>query len=117
MQRFIFYRCHPVMKYIFLIATCILFSCKKDLSCESCIPGTTNTSNAKVVFTGPVEGDGCSWAVVINNTYYHAVTLSQNFQQDQLNVIVEYQLTNDHFNCGLSGIGYPIINLTKIKLQ
>ena len=116
MQRFILSRCHSVMKYIFLLAAFIFFSCKKDHSCASCIPGTYN-ANAKIVWTGPVEGDGCSWAVVINNTYYHAATLSQNFQQDQLNVIVEYQLTNDHFNCGLSGIGYPIINLTKIKLR
>ena len=104
------------MKYIFLLTACVLFSCKKERSCESCIPGTYN-SNAKIVWTGPVEADGCSWAVVINDIYYHAATLSPDFQHDQLNIFVEYQLTNDHFNCGLAGIGYPIINITKIRLQ
>jgi len=115
MQRFIPGICHAAMKYIFLLAACTLFSCKKDLSCESCIPGKYN-SNAKIIWTGPVEADGCSWAVVINDTYYHASALSQTFQKDQLNVVVEYQLTNDHFVCGLAGIGFPIIHINKIRL-
>ena len=113
MQRFILRECHEVMKYFFLLAAvCLLSSCTKDRSCESCIK-----SNAKIVWTGPVESDGCSWAIVINDTYYHAATLSPDFQQDQLNVIVEYQITTDRFICGIAGIGYPIINVTRIKRQ
>ena len=116
MQRFILSDCHEVMKYIFLLATCVFFSCKKDHSCESCIPGTYN-DNAKIVWTGSVETDGCNWAVVVNNIFYHAATLPSSFQHDQLDVTVKYQLTNDHFNCGIAGIGYPIIYIIKIKRQ
>ena len=117
MQRFITTRCHSVMKYIFLLAVVItFFSCKKDHSCELCnIPQTQ--SNATIVWTGPVETDGCSWAVVINNTYYHPHALSMDFQHDQLNVIVNYQLTNDHFICGIAGIGFPIITIISIRPQ
>ena|ERR1043165_1399067 len=116
MQRFILSRCQQIMKYFFLLTACILLSCKKDRSCESCIPGIYS-SNAKIIWTGPVEADGCSWAIVINNNYYHADTLYSDFQQDQLNVVVAYQLTTGHFNCGIAGSGYPVIHINKIRLQ
>jgi hypothetical protein len=116
MQRFVSGMCHPVMRYIFLLSASIFFSCKKDQSCESCIPGTYE-KNAKIVWTGPVEVDGCSWCLVIDNVSYHPANLAQNFQQDQLNVVVKYQLTSEHFICGLAGIGLPVINITKIRRQ
>ena len=117
MQRFILLGCQEIMKYFFLLAACLLlFACKKDRSCESCIPGIYS-SNAKIIWTGPVEADGCSWAIMINNNYYHADALSSDFQQDQLNVVVDYQLTTDHFNCGIAGSGYQIIHINKIRLQ
>ncbi|MEP6595398.1 MAG: hypothetical protein ABJA71_05600 [Ginsengibacter sp.] len=116
MQRFFSGSCHAIMKYIFLLTTCLFFSCKKDHSCEFCnIPATH--SNAKIVWTGPVETDGCSWSVVINNIYYHPNALSLDFQHDQLDVMVSYELTNDHFICGIASIGLPIIHITSIKLQ
>jgi hypothetical protein len=116
MQRFVWGICQAVMKYIFLLSACIFFSCKKDKSCESCLPETYN-SNAKILWTGPVEADGCSWAVMIDNVFYHPTNLAQSFQQDQLNVIIKYQLTSDHFICGIAGIGHPVINITTIRPQ
>jgi hypothetical protein len=68
-----------------------------------------------VAFTGPVEGDGCSWTIVINNTHYHPNNLSQNFQQNQLDVVVTYELTSDTFGCGIAGTGLPVIHIKSIK--
>ena len=105
------------MRYIFLLAVAGTFlSCKKDHSCELCNIPKTN-SNATIVWTGPLETDGCSWAIVINNTYYHPDVLPMDFQHDQLNVIVSYQLTNEHFICGIAGVGFPVITITSIRLQ
>jgi hypothetical protein len=108
------------MKYIFFLALCaFLFSCKKELSCESCIIPTTPavTANAKIIWTGPVETDGCNWAIVIDNNYYHPNTLSSDYQHDQLDVVVKYEPTTDHFICGIAGAGLPIIKIINIRPQ
>lgn len=117
MQRFIFTKCHLAMKYLFLLTACVLLSCKKDRSCESCIfPGSNNYFNAKIVWTGPLETDGCNWAIVINNIYYHPDTLALDLQRDQLNVIVSYQATQNRFICGIAGVGFPVIHITNIRI-
>ena len=103
------------MKYIFLISFWLFASCKKELSCDSCIPGTTNTSNAIVAFTGPVEGDGCSWTIVIDNVHYHPDMLSADFQHDQLNVNVTYELTKGFFGCGIANTKLTVIHIISIK--
>ena len=74
-------------------------------------------ANAKVVWTGPVETDGCDWTLQINDTFYHPETLSEDFQQDQLNVIVSYQATKGIFACGIAGNGLPIIQITSIRKE
>jgi len=106
------------MKYIFLFATCVLFACQKPILGDVNAPGSNNNSaNAKVVWTGPVETDGCGWTLQINDTFYHPETLSEDFQQDQLNVIVSYQATKGIFACGIAGNGLPIIQITSIRKE
>jgi len=104
------------MKNIFLIAACILFSCQKPILGDINAPGSNNNdANAKVVWTGAVETDGCGWALVINDAYYHPDSLPEAFHQDQLNVIVTYEATKAIFPCGVGGSGYPLIQIRSIK--
>ena len=75
------------------------------------------TANAKIIWTGPVEADGCSCALVIDNNYYHPINLSIDYQHDQMDVVVKYELTTEHFVCGIAGTGLPIIKIVTIRPQ
>ena len=103
------------MKTFILIAACILFSCQKPIPGDINAPGSNSEANAKVVWTGPVEADGCGWALLINDAYYHPDSLPAEFQQDQLNVIVTYEATKAIFPCGVAGNGFPLIQIRSIK--
>jgi hypothetical protein len=118
MQRFISVVCQKPMKYFILFVACVLISCQKTIPGESTDPGENNNDvKTKVIWTGPVETDGCGWTLLIDNTYYHPETLSEEFQQDQLNVIVSYQLTKGLFICGFAANRLLIINITSMRRE
>lgn len=102
------------MKLSFLVLLFLLFSCKKD---RSCVCNTeTGFKDATILYTGPVEGDGCDWVVKIgDDQYYHPDTLGSEFKQNELNVKICYKLATDKFHCGLAGIGMPVIHVLGIR--
>ncbi len=98
-----------------IIALLVLFlSCKKDKSCESC-----NTEagyvNAKIIYAGPIETDGCDWLIQIGDKYYRADQLDATFKQNELNVRICYETTTDKFICGIGALGIPIIHVIDVK--
>ena len=101
------------MKLIFLVIAFLLFSCKKDRSCEAC---NSRFKDAVILFSGPVEGDGCDWVVKTgNNQFYHPDMLANEFRENELNVRICYELTNEEFRCGIAGSVMPVIHILKIK--
>ena len=103
------------MKLSFLALLFLLFSCKKERSCEGCNTDT-GFKDATILFTGPVEGDGCDWVVKIgDNQYYHPDVLGPEFRQNELNVKICYELTNSEFRCGIRASAMPVIHVLKIK--
>ncbi len=103
------------MKYFLIALIFFNFSCKKEKSCEKCIGGS-NTKVATIIYTGPIEGDGCSWLVKIDDThFYHPDVLDIAFQQDQLPVNVIYELTSEKFICGIAAMEIPVIHVIKIE--
>jgi len=103
------------MKLSFLALVFLLFACKKDRSCEAC-----NTENgfkdAVILYTGPVEGDGCDWVVKTGtNQHYHPDVLGPEFKKNELNVKICYELTTDEFRCGIAASVMPVIHVLKIK--
>ncbi len=103
------------MKYFLIALVFFHFSCKKERSCEKCL-GDNITKNATIIYTGPVEGDGCSWLVKIDDTHsYHPDVLDSDFQHDQLPVNVTYQLTSEKFICGIAAMEIAVIHVIKIE--
>ena len=104
------------MKYYTILMMFFCFSCAKDKSCESCID-THLYKNATIIYGGPVTSDGCGWLVKIDDTHtYHPDVLNTAFQQDQLPVKINYELTTDTFICGIAGLQIPVIHVRDIKL-
>ncbi len=103
------------MKWSLLIVTILLFSCKKDKSCEGC-KGKDSYVDATILFTGPVATDGCDWVVRVGDTqYYHPETLPPTYLQNDLAVKICYELTGEQFHCGLAGTGMPVIRVIDIR--
>jgi len=106
------------MKYLLIVLIILSFSCKKEYSCENCDPpGPVEEPNyATVIDGGPLAGDGCDWMLMVGTEFYHPDSLPDAFKENDLNVIVEYELTNQLFICGLrANNGLPIIHLISIK--
>lgn len=104
------------MRILFFVVALLLFSCKKDHSCEDCYPveGPART-NAIIYWTGPVEADGCDWVIQIDSVLYHPNQLDSSFKQNQLNVIIEFHLNNEIFHCGFPSTGLPVIIVDSIR--
>ena len=103
------------MKLSFLALVFLLFSCRKDKSCEVCNT-ETGFKEATILFTGPIATDGCDWVVKIGaDQYYHPDVLDAEFKQNELKVKICYELATDKFQCGIAGIGMPVIHVLKIK--
>jgi hypothetical protein len=103
------------MKLSFLALIFLLFSCKKDRSCEAC--DTENGfKDAIILYTGPIEGDGCDWVVKIGaDQHYHPDKLGTEFKENELNVKICYELTTDEFRCGIAALPMPVIQVLAIK--
>jgi len=103
------------MKLSFLALVFLLFSCKKDRSCEAC-DNNNGFKDATIIYTGPFETDGCDWVVKIGtDQYYHPDVLDAEFKQNELNVKICYELAADKFHCGIAGTGMPIIHVLGIR--
>jgi len=103
------------MKLSILGLVFLFFSCEKDRSCEGCNSGN-DYKDAVIVYTGPVQGDGCDWVVKTGaNQYYHPDILETEFKVNELNVKISYELTNDEFRCGIRASVMPVIHIRKIK--
>ena len=103
------------MKIIVVFLMLCFCSCAKEKSCEDCIPTHQPAKNGVVIYTGPVAGDGCEWCIVIDGVNYSPDNLSTAFQQTDLPVNVEYQLTGQTFGCGFGNIQLHVIHITSIR--
>jgi hypothetical protein len=106
------------MKGIWLCAIILLFvSCHKDYSCEGCQP-QEGLLDAVIIYTGPVQSDGCDWMVKVGTDhYYHPDVLADAFKQNDLAVKIRFQLKSDLFFCGFVATGIPVIHLLTIRKQ
>ena len=102
------------MKYLLIAIIFINLACKKDTSCEKCI-GNVITKDATIIYSGPVEADGCSWLVKIATQSYHPDVLDAAYEHDQLTVKVTYKLTSGKFLCGIAVMEIPVIHIIKIE--
>lgn len=102
------------MKLSFLAFVFLLFSCKKDRSCDSCNT-ETGFKDATIFNGGPVETDGCDWLIKIGDEYYHPDVLDARFKQHDLKVKLCYEQTTDIYLCGVGAIPFPIIHVLTIK--
>ncbi|MGZ8550195.1 MAG: hypothetical protein ACXWV2_06020 [Chitinophagaceae bacterium] len=103
------------MKLSFLALVFLLFSCKKDRSCETC-NAETGFKDATILYTGPIATDGCDWVVKIGaDQYYHPGVLATEFKQNELDVQICYEVTADQFHCGIAGTGMTVIRVLGIK--
>ena len=103
------------MRLSFLAFVFLLFSCKKDRSCQAC-NNETGFVDATIIYTGPVETDGCDWVVKIGaDQYYHPDELDNKFKQNDLAVKICYEPVADKFHCGLAGTGISVIHVLGIK--
>ena len=78
-------------------------------------------TNAKILDLGDPALDGCGWVVQFEVdgvlTDHRADSLPANFQQNELDVKIEYQPTTEESVCGLSPDMIPIIELVNIEIQ
>ena len=103
------------MKYLIAALACFTFSCKKEKSCEGCV-GDAIYKNATIIYSGPVEADGCGWLIKTDDSHnFHPDALSSSFQEDLLPVKITYTLTTDNFICGIAALQIPVIHLTSIQ--
>jgi hypothetical protein len=102
------------MRSAFFLFLFYLCSCKKDKSCEDCVPAHTGTF-ATVEYAGPLAADGCDWVIIINGTHFHPDVLDPAFLQTSTEVEVDYIPTGDIFRCGFANTGIPVIHITSIK--
>ena len=76
-------------------------------------------TNAKVLDLGDPALDGCGWVIQfdVNGTLqdHRADALSTNFQQDGLDIKIEYNETADQSVCGLIDM-IPVIEIVSIEL-
>ncbi|MEI9945993.1 MAG: hypothetical protein WDN26_17450 [Chitinophagaceae bacterium] len=98
------------MRYSFLFLLLFLFSCDKENSCKNCVK-----TDATIIWSGPLEADGCNWLVKIGTIYYHPDVLGDAFKQTDLAVKICYKETGDQFHCGLAGAGIPVIHVVDMK--
>ncbi len=77
-------------------------------------------TNAKILDLGDPALDGCGWVVQFEVdgvlTDHRADSLDSNFQQNELDVIIEYQETTEESVCGLINM-IPVIELVSIEIQ
>jgi hypothetical protein len=92
----------------------LLWSCKKNDVCEPCHTEAGFT-DARIIYGGPVEADGCDWLVQVGDKYYRADKLDAGFKQNELAVKICYQVTTDKFICGFGALGIPIIHVIAIR--
>jgi len=97
------------MRYVALLLIVSLMACsKKKDNCDQ-------YTDAKIIWTGPVAGDGCDWAIYMNETYVHPDYLPESFKENNKQVKLCYKETKELFHCGLSGTGMPVIAIKDIK--
>lgn len=103
------------MKWYLVVLAVVLFSCKKDKSCEKC-NSETGFVEATVIYSGPMEADGCGWLVKVGaDHYYHPRELDSDFRQNELAVRICYETTGDKFICGIGALGIPVIDILSIE--
>lgn len=92
----------------------LLLSCKKDKSCEPCNT-ETGFVNAKIIYSGPPEADGCDWLVIIGDQNFRADQLPDSFKQNELEVKICYESTTEKYLCGLAPLNIPVIHIISIR--
>ncbi|MFK8004808.1 MAG: Kazal-type serine protease inhibitor [Saprospiraceae bacterium] len=77
-------------------------------------------TNAKILDLGDPALDGCGWVVQFevdgNLENHRADTLPANFQQNDLEVTIEYHTTTEKSVCGMIDM-IPVIELVNIEVQ
>jgi hypothetical protein len=102
------------MRTAYICLLFLLFACKKEASCEDCVPAHTGTFGT-VEYAGPVAGDGCDWVIIIDGSHYHPDKLDPDFLKDSTEVELDYIPTGDIYRCGIASTGIPVIHITSIK--
>jgi len=108
-------------RILILLAAMLGFVTITALSCHkgntTAVKPTMLGVKATIIYTGDFAADGCDYLVKIDSaTFYHADNLSSAFQKNNLNVTVDYDLSDAVFQCGTNpNTHIPVIHIRDIK--
>lgn len=93
----------------------IALSCHKGST--TAVRPTKTGIKATIIYTGDFAADGCDYLVQTDSTtFYHADNLPSAFQKNNLNVTINYNLSEAVFQCGMNpNTHIPVIHITDIK--
>ena len=73
--------------------------------------------NGLVLYYGDTAADGCGWIIKMNNVEYSPINLDSKFQEDSLEVILDYDTLTSTWNCGWRKPGYQQIQIITIDVK
>ena len=108
--------CQLVHRTFFLfVAITILNSCS-EREVEPNEPDN-NLEPAIIYDTAPIEVDGCSWLVETSNTLYSPTNLEDEYKENELHVLIAYDILTDTLKCGLAPAKLVKIEILEIQKQ
>lgn len=90
----------------------LLVSCKKNTHNGLDV----HQGQGSVLFLGDPAVDGCGWVIEIGDITYSPVNINSAFQQDSLEVHVEFHKLDSYWNCGWQSSGYQKIKIINMSL-
>jgi hypothetical protein len=97
------------------LVTIIALSCHKGSA--TAVKPTQLGVKATIIYTGDFAADGCDYLVKTDSAiFYHADNLPSAFQKNNLNVTINYDLSDAVFQCGMNpNTHIPVIHIRDIK--
>ncbi len=64
---------------------------------------------------GDLALDGCGWVILVSSNVYNPIELPIQYHEDNLEVLIKYDLLNTKANCGFALEVYKEINVNEIR--
>jgi len=100
-----------------VVSFLMVFACNKDLTTNEGDDHAIKKAGTEglILFTGEIAVDGCGYMLKLEDHLYKPINLPASFEIDSLKVIVNYELTQDGYQCGLSPTPKTTIKINEIK--
>ena len=76
-----------------------------------------NLEPAIIYDTAPIEVDGCGWLVITPNIHYSPTNLEDEYMENELHVLIAYDILTDTLKCGLGPAKLVKIEILEIQKQ